>query len=445
MSVGVKDNRARELLACWRAGLAAADPRHAVTRALDELAGSIRHPWIVALGKAAEPMTDAAVSWLDANGGSAAGGLIVTPSTVADHALPSVRGDHPVPGPRSAAAAEALGRLCQQLPASAPVWVMLSGGTTSLIGGPATGLTEADLQESYRVLLESGLDIRRMNQVRKRLSRWGGGQLLTALGDRPILQLVVSDVPGDDLAAIGSGPLIPDRTPAAEVLQHLEAAGARHRMPARAVARLQALAGARGEGVPPDVPALDRVVSRVVVSNRIAMAAAAEAGRRLGWEVTMIDGYLEGEARDCGARLARQVLTIPGPGPVLLVAGGETTVRLPAGHRRLGGRCQELALSAAETLRRAPAPVLLLAAGTDGRDGPTEAAGALVDRETWNRIRQSGGDPAQALAAHASHDALAAVGALVHTGPTGTNVADLVLAFRDAGPVRETRLGPAAP
>ncbi|HEX9167195.1 MAG TPA: DUF4147 domain-containing protein, partial [Gemmatimonadales bacterium] len=345
----------------------------------------------------------------------------------------------------SAAAAEALGRLCQRLPSSAPVWVLLSGGTTSLIAGPATGLTEADLQESYRVLLESGLDIRRMNQVRKRLSRWGGGQLLAALGDRPILQLVVSDVPGDDLAAIGSGPLIPDRTPAAEVLEHLAAAGIDHRMPARAVARLHALAGAAGDGAPPQLPASERVVSRIVVSNRIAMAAAAEAGRRLGWTVTMVDGYLEGGASEWGTRLARQVLAIPGPGPVLLVAGGETTVQLPAGHQALGGRCQELALSAAATLRRAAATVLLLAAGTDGRDGPTEAAGALVDRETWDRIRQSGGDPALALAAHASHDALAAVGALVHTGPTGTNVADLVLAFRDAGPVPETSSGPAAP
>lgn len=441
MSVGVKDNRARELLACWRAGVAAADPREAVTRALDDLAGPVRRPWIISLGKASRPMADAALAWLEGRGGGAAGGLVVSHEAVSLPALESIRGDHPLPGRQSSVAADALGRLCRSLPAGAEVWVLLSGGTTSLIGGPATGLTEADLGESYRTLLESGLDIRRMNQVRKRLSRWGGGQLLTALGRRPILQLVVSDVPGDDLSAIGSGPLIPDRTPVAEMLRDLDAGGILQRLPARATARLQSLAAEPGPD--PSGAHSDQVVSRIVVSNRIAIAAAADAGRRLGWEVAVVDDYLEGDAASWGEELARRLVALPCPGPILLVAGGETTVLLPPGHAAAGGRCQELALSAAAAMRGAAAPLLLLAAGTDGRDGPTEAAGAMVNRETWEEIRRAGGDPARALAEHASHDALALAGALVLTGPTGTNVADLVLAFRDAGQAPETSGDPA--
>jgi hydroxypyruvate reductase len=180
-----------------------------------------------------------------------------------------------------------------------------------------------------------------------------------------------------------------------------------------------------------------------VVSNRLALAAAADAGRRRGWEVTVVDEYLEGDAAAWGAELTRRLAALPDHGPVLLVAGGETTVQLPPGHRALGGRCQELALSAAAAMQGVAAPLVLLAAGTDGRDGPTDAAGAIVNRETWEKIRHAGGDPARALADHASHDALALAGALLHTGPTGTNVADLVLGFRDAGRAPATSVGPA--
>jgi hydroxypyruvate reductase len=438
MSLGIKDNGAEAMLACWHAGVAAANPASAVGHALDELAGPVRAPWIIALGKAAHPMVEAAVSWLDRHGGRPAGGLVVAADTGRGHALPSLTGDHPLPGERSSNAARALAEFCRSLPPSAPVWVLLSGGTSSLIAGPAEGLTERDLRDSYQVLLESGLDIRAMNRVRKRLSRWGGGQLLAALGHRPILQLAVSDVPGDDLSVIGSGPLIPDATPPADLVRDLEAAGLLERFPPRAAARIQAASIPAAPG--PNGPG--NLASRIVASNRLAVAAAAAAARRRGWEVAEWPEYLQGEAAPCGRALVDAVMSLPGSGPLVLVAGGETTVTLPAGHRDGGGRCQELALAAAAEIHRMAAPVILIAGGTDGRDGPTDAAGAVVDGATWQRITRSGIDPAVALAGHASHHALAAAGCLFQTGPTGTNVADLILVLRGADQAAATTAGP---
>jgi glycerate-2-kinase len=324
---------------------------------------------------------------------------------------------------------------------------MLSGGATSLVAGPAPGLTDADLLESYRVLLASGWDIHQMNQVRKRLSRWGGGKLLRALGDRPILQLVVSDVLNDDLAAIGSGPLVPDTLPASAVVARLEAEGLLPRLPPRATALLRSMAS----GTTPDVmqagdPAADHVTSRIIISNRMAVQASAETGRRFGWSVSIVEGPLQGDAAEGGRQMARAAIALPpGGAPTLLVAGGEPTVRLPPDHAGTGGRCQEFALAAAEMLRASPGSILLLAAGTDGRDGPTDAAGALVDQETWNAILQTGRDPSDDLARHDSYHALAAAGALLKTGPTGTNVADLFLFLKDGGPLPGTSGGPAAP
>lgn len=446
MTAGLNDNSAGALVSCWRAGVAAVDPRRAVPGALDDLASPAPRPWIIAVGKAAVPMADAAIAWLRARGSDTAGGLIVAPGDDHHPVLPACVADHPLPGPRSAAAAAALGVLCESLPEGVPVWVMLSGGATSLIGGPEGGLTQTDLMESYRVLLASGWDIQRMNQVRKRLSRWGGGKLLRALGDRSVLQLVVSDVLDDDLAAIGSGPLVPDDHPVADVLARLEADGLLPQLPSRAAALLRRIdAGTLPDVMQPGDPAAARVSTRVIVSNRVAVLAAAEAGRRLGWTVSVLESPLRGEAADWGRRLAHAAMALPGTAPTLIAAGGEPTVRLPPHHQGRGGRCQELALAAAWALQAASGEILLLAAGTDGRDGPTDAAGALVTGKTWEGIGRSGLDPSDALARHDSYPALARAGALFHTGPTLTNVADLVLCLRAGDQARETsavRAGP---
>jgi hydroxypyruvate reductase len=177
-----------------------------------------------------------------------------------------------------------------------------------------------------------------------------------------------------------------------------------------------------------DAPAYARVTTVLVATNRTALEAGAELGRTLGWRVHLEETPLGGEASFAGVRLAETLLAAPkGLVPWVLLAGGETPVTLPPGSHGSGGRCQELALAAANLLRTGPDDRALLAAGTDGRDGPTDAAGALVDSGTWRRITDQRFDPARALEEHNAYPALQAAGDLLRTGPTGTNVGDVVV------------------
>jgi hydroxypyruvate reductase len=193
--------------------------------------------------------------------------------------------------------------------------------------------------------------------------------------------------------------------------------------------RLDSMAAGEIPDLPPaDAHAFSRVTTLLVATNRTALEAGAELGRSLGWRVELEDVPLAGEASVAGVRLAEKLLAAPkSTSPWLLVAGGETPVTLPPGSNGTGGRCQELALAAANLLRTGPGDRALLAAGTDGRDGPTDAAGALVDSGTWQRISDQRVDPRQALEEHNAHLALQAAGDLLRTGPTGTNVGDVVL------------------
>lgn len=415
----------------YDAALTAVAPQPAVHAALDRLPRSAERPWILALGKASRTMADATVRWLAGNGREPAGGLVVAPDDgpTPHPSLDVAVGDHPEPGPGSLAAAARLGEVVSGIPAGAPVWVLLSGGTTSLVGAPEAGLDPADLRELYRLLLGSGLDIAQMNAVRKRASRWGGGKLAQALAGRRVRVLVISDVIGDDLRAIGSGPCVPDPTTTGEIRALLERAAIwAHLPPAiqRHLAREQ------------PAPVADRfahVETEIIVSNRLAIEAAADRARELGWTVALDASPLAGEAAQAGRRLAEHLLGIPegiGTPGVVAVCGGETTVTLPPAGAGLGGRCQELALAAAARLDGL-AGVALLAAGTDGRDGPTDASGACVDGSTWETCRRAGVDPDAALARHDAYHALAAAGALVRRGLTGTNVMDVILSARLAG------------
>lgn len=420
------------LIACFRHAVEAALPGPAVARALGEEDDGRAAPVILSVGKAAVPMAEAAVDHLSRQERRAADGLVVAPEPAGFQALPVIAGEHPVPGAGSRRAALAIARLCQRVPAATPVWCLLSGGTTSLIGGPDEGIGEEDLDAAWRVLLTSGLDITAMNAVRKRLTRWGGGKLARALAHTTVLQLIVSDVIADDLPSIGSGPLVPDPLRAADVVAALRRHGAWDHLPAALRERLEAMADGRLPDTPAaGDPAFRQVRSRIIVSNRMAMEAAAEAAGRAGWEPCPVEDPLEGEAVEAAERIVEAMRARDrGARPALLIYGGETTVTIPPGAGGLGGRAQELALAAARLLAMTPRDAgVLLAAGTDGRDGPTDAAGAVVDRETWRRIARAGVDPAAALAGHDAHPALDAAGALLRTGPTGTNVMDLVLAL----------------
>jgi glycerate-2-kinase len=343
--------------------------------------------------------------------------------------------------------------LCGAALAAAVALVLVSGGATSLIAGPLRGMSESDLTRVFELLLASGLDIGAVNAVRRRFTRWGGGRLALAISPAAAHCLAVSDVPGDDLATIGSGPSVPDPSTADEVIDILEDAKLFDRLPksfrtyANDVSR-----GAEPETPKAGHPAFAHGTARVIANNRGALDAAAEKARALGAAaVYVVDAPLIGEASTVGEAIARWLLDLRAKSsppssanaPRIAIWGGETTVTLRSSSSRhsatptpppAGGRCQELALAAARTLHEAgerAAGIAILAAGTDGRDGPTDAAGAFADASTWNGIRASGKDPALALEQHDSNAALGAASALFSPGATGTNVMDVVIGVID--------------
>ena len=414
---------------------AAVDPGPALARRLREV--PLERPvWVIALGKAALPMARAAVQVLTDRHAAPAGGLIVapTPGEAPHPALPVVPGDHPEPGPGSLRAAAQLERAAAAVAPGDEVWVLLSGGTSSLVGAPDHGVDADDLALLYKLLLGSGLDIAAMNRIRKRFSRWGGGKLARALAPAPTRVFVVSDVIGDDLASIGSGPLVPDAATAAEVRASLEEAGLWTRIPPAMRARLAACErGEMPETPKPGDAAFAHVTLELIASNRLALEAAARRAAELGLAPVVSEAPLAGEASGVGASVAAALLEDcvlpaipPEAGGRCLIWGGETTVTL-GDSAGLGGRCQELALSAARRLAGAAPGIALLAAGTDGRDGPTDAAGAIVDGETWAAVARGGRDPERDLTAHDAYHALDAAGALLRPGLTGTNVMDVVI------------------
>jgi len=428
----------RELLIeLYRAATAAVDPAPALRARLAGLPPATGRRWILALGKAAGPMARAAVETLAERGAAPAGGVVVAPAfEPAPHdALTSIRGDHPEPGEGSLAAARALADAAARIPPEDEVWVLLSGGATSLLAAPVDGLSPDELRTLYTLLLGSGLDITAMNRIRKRFSRWGGGRLAQALAPARVRVFAVSDVIGDDPASIGSGPCVPDPATAAEVRALLEDAGLWGRVPdAARRALLASESGETAETPKPGDRAFARVTLELIASNRLAVEAAARRAVELGLDPEVVDTPLSGEAATAGAEIAAVLLQHcrrpANPQPArrrCIVWGGETTVTLGDAPPGLGGRCQELALSAARALAGAPDGVALLAAGTDGRDGPTDAAGAVVDGGTWAAIAAAGRDPARDLASHDAYRALESARALLRTGLTGTNVMDVVV------------------
>jgi glycerate 2-kinase len=427
---------ARSVLAdLYAAATAAAAPGPALSERLRQLDhDQTGRLWVLALGKAAVPMVEAALESLGSRSDNLAGGLVISPGDAAP-AHPLLRhlpGDHPEPGVRSFAAADALATVAARVRPQDEAWVLLSGGTTSLIGAPEAGLSTDDLTRLYSLLLGSGLDITAMNRIRKRFSRWGGGKLARALAPARVRVFLVSDVIGDDLASIGSGPCVPDPTSASDIRRLLQNTGLWHSVPTSARELVESMETGRTAETPkPGDQAFARVTLELVVSNRLALEAAAKRAAELGLATDVVETPIAGEASAVGASVAAKLLyncarhSIPQPS--CIIWGGETTVTLGPGPSGLGGRSQELALAAARVLEGAPKGTALLAAGTDGRDGPTDAAGAIVDGQTWPAIARASRDPARDLAAHDAYHALDAAGALLRPGLTGTNVMDVVI------------------
>jgi glycerate-2-kinase len=425
--------------ACFDAALAAIEPGRALGRHLacdggalvlrDASGAPIRHDGpvvVVGAGKAVAGMACAARTIV---GSSLTGGVVVAPQGTQASGLEPIRvefGAHPVPDDAGVAATRALVDAVRAADARTLVLVLLSGGASALLAAPPPGVTLADEQAMTRALLAAGAEIGTLNAIRKHCSTVKGGQLArAAAGAAGCWTLVLSDVVGDDLATIASGPTVPDPSTFAEAIAGLARYGVTP-PPAIAAHLARGAAGAVAETPKPGDPAFVAVHARVVGGNGDAIAAAAAEGSRLGYDVMVWPGPLRGDAGDAGRTLAHAIARAAGPRPVAIVAGGETTVRARPGG--IGGRSQHLALAAAIALTGRSAVVL--AAGTDGIDGPTEAAGGCVDGATVARARAAGLDPSAALAATDSHRVLARTNDLVVTGPTGTNVADLVVACR---------------
>jgi len=416
-----------------------------------------RRVWVIAIGKAAHPMAQTALAVLAEWNRTPAGGIIVAPNEeAAPHPAVEVRvGDHPVPGPRSLEAAARIGLVAGRVREGDEVWVLLSGGATSLAAAPEGTVRPDELFQLYDRLLGSGLEIAQMNLIRKRFSRWGAGRLAVALAPARVRNYIVSDVIGDDLAAIGSGPCVPDPSTAAHIHQMLDGAGLWNELP---LSMKRSVSGAERDPSLETPKAGDaafaHVERRIIASNRVALEAIEARARSFGYEPRVLGAALAGEAAVVGRRLIatlrsycdQDASSLSGrTGRTCLIWGGETTVTLGAAHGR-GGRCQELALSAARELAETAglSSAALLAAGTDGRDGDTDAAGAIVTRDTWRTIQGAGRDPSRDLASHDSYPSLDAAAALLRTDLTSTNVMDVVIAV--CGPPadeKRARLTPA--
>ena len=333
-----------------------------------------------------------------------------------------IEAGHPVPDENSIRGAQAVADLARQATERDLVICLISGGGSALWTLPVPGLSLADLQALTGALLRSGATINEINTVRKHCSRIKGGHLARLVAPATLVTLILSDVVGDPLDVIASGPTVPDSTTVADAQAVLERYGIRSLE--REVFQ---------ETPKPGDPAFERVQHVIVGSNRLAALAAAEQARQLGFHALLLSTYVEGEAREVArvaAALAKGVRahSDPLPPPACLVWGGETTVTV-RGHGT-GGRNQELALAAALALDGWPG-VLVMALATDGTDGPTDAAGAIVTGETVARARALGLDPRAALEANDSYSLFDALGdrpsGLIRTGPTGTNVNDLLL------------------
>ncbi|HUF51750.1 MAG TPA: DUF4147 domain-containing protein [Longimicrobiales bacterium] len=387
--------------AILRAAIAAADPQPLVTRALahaPEIAAA-RRVRLIAIGKASVRMARAAH---DALGSRIVAAVVVAPHGSHD-ALPMMHAAHPVPDESSVRAAESVERTLTAATADDLVLVLLSGGASALTAAPAAGISILQYADCVRQLMRRGADIRALNIVRQHIDRLKGGRMAALAAPAPVLGLVLSDVVGDPLDIIASGPLSPPATTSADAARVLHAYGV-----SAPVTLL------------PDAPAaFDHVRVEIIGNNALAVAGAANQARALGYAVELLAAPVTGEAREAGEQFARAALERTARAPLCLLGGGETTVTVTGSG--IGGRNQELVLAAALALHGEPG-IVIGSIGTDGIDGPTDAAGAIADAAI-------AGDAARALAANDSYAFFRAHGGLIITGATGTNVMDVQVAL----------------
>ena len=337
---------------------------------------------------------------------------------------------HPLPDERGLRGVEEMRRLLSAATEDDLIICLLSGGGSALMPLPAPGIGLEEKAQVTDLLLRSGAAIEELNTVRKHLSAVKGGQLARLAYPAEVIALILSDVLGDPLETIASGPTVPDPTTFAEAQNILERYGLWERIPVAVREHiLQGMAGEAPETPKPGDPCFAHVYNLIIGNNRLAVQAALEKAEELGFNTMLLSTFLEGEAREVGkvlAALAKEVVHSGNPIPkkALIVAGGETTVTVRGQGR--GGRNQELALSAAISIAGLDG-VAIAALATDGTDGPTDGAGGLVDGYTLKRARGKGLNPIEYLGNNDSYNLLRRTGDLIITGPTNTNVNDLML------------------
>lgn len=431
------------------AALRAVDPSEAVSRALSRrgsllIAGDRSYDldqfdriFVVGAGKAGAPMAAAAAALLH---GRLAGGVVIVkeghgwsePAAGLENTT-ILEASHPVPDERGVAATRRLIDLLNQAGERDLVLCLISGGGSALLTSPAPRLELADLQALTRLLLASGADIIQINTLRKHLDEIKGGGLARLAAPASVLTLVLSDVVGDPLDVIASGPTVADPSTFAEAWQILEQYGLLEQAPAPVLSSLQdGLQGLLPDTPKPGDPLFKRVYNLVVGSNLQAAQAAALQAAAEGFYPLLLTTSLRGEARQAGRALAAlaQQLSAPWAGgfprPACLICGGETTVTLKGSGQ--GGRNQELALAAVPGLTGLEG-VILVALATDGGDGPTPAAGAAAASQTLERARRLGLDPSEYLERNDAYHFFQPLGDLLLPGPTLTNVNDLTFLF----------------
>lgn len=427
----------------FAAAVASASPRDAVLRHLrlngeTLIAGKRRYPlrgvkriWVVGAGKASAAMAQGVEAVL---GKRIAGGAITVKygHGAKLRYVAITEAGHPVPDEQGIAGARRIADIADGAGSGDLVVAVVSGGASALLVQPADGIHLAEKQETTRLLLASGASIHEINAVRKHLSALKGGQLARRSAPARVLALLLSDVIGDDLDVIGSGPAAPDGSTFGDALGVLDRYRLRSRVPAAVLDRLErGMRGDIAETPKPGDPLFKHVQNLVVGSNALAVREAARMARSLGYRPLVLTTSLDGEAREQARMLVAiaresQLTGRPAKPPLCLLAGGETVVTLRGGGK--GGRNQEFALAAALAARGMEG-ICLLAGGTDGNDGPTDAAGAIVTGNSVARGEALGHSAEHFLANNDSYSYFTQTGELLNTGPTGTNVMDLYAAF----------------
>ncbi len=388
-----------------------------------------RKIWVLGAGKAAAPMGRAIEKIL---GGYISGGFLVTKY---GHSLPLKKIDiteagHPLPDKNSVASATRILDLAKRVAPDDLVLCLLSGGASALAVAPAEGISLAAKLECTRLLLNAGASIYELNAVRKHLSCFKGGRLARILAPAKTISLILSDVVGNDIGTIASGPLAPDSTTYTDCIEILQRLEILNQMPAAVQKRFALGAAGHIEETPKKREDIFEGIQTVIVGSCAqACTAAAQAARRLGYRTTVLTSRLEGDNAEAARFHMSAIKEIvfedrPLRRPACIISGGETTVKVKGNGK--GGRNQEFALYCAREMANLPAPCVAVSLGTDGTDGPTDAAGAIADSSTLVRSMKFGsGFLDGCLCKNDSYRFFNRLGDLIITGPTWTNVMDL--------------------